>query len=94
MLRLSKEAVFGDAASAPLLIKWENWYSAPAAVWPPADPSHFGLNGPQSYPLIGNISVIQEDFGRNAALFGYILRDPCDPPSDFRSEGGWNLRVA
>ena len=62
LLRLSKDAVFGDAASATLLIKWENWYSAPVAVWPPADPSHFGLNGPQSFPLIGNISVIPESF--------------------------------
>lgn len=54
------------------------------------DPSYYGQIVTQSFPLIGNYGVIEEDFEGNAALFGYIVRELCDTPSNFRSSGPLN----
>ena len=54
------------------------------------DPSYFGQIVTQSFPLIGNYGVIEEDFEGKPALFGYIVRELCDTPSNFRSTGVLN----
>ena len=49
------------------------------------DPSYYGQIVTQTFPLIGNYGVIEEDFEGASALFGYIVRELCDTPSNFRS---------
>ncbi len=49
------------------------------------DPSYFGQIVTQTFPLIGNYGVIEEDFEGSSTLFGYIVRELCDTPSNFRS---------
>ena len=52
------------------------------------DPSYYGQIVLQTFPLIGNYGVIPEDFeSAKMALFGYIVKYPCDLPSNFRSMG-------
>lgn len=51
------------------------------------DPSYFGQIVTHAFPLIGNYGVIPEDFEGECALFGYIVRELCDAPSNFRSRG-------
>ncbi len=54
------------------------------------DPSYYGQIVTHSFPLIGNYGVIEEDFEGKPALFGYIVRELCDTPSNFRSTGKLN----
>ena len=49
------------------------------------DPSYYGQIVTQTFPLIGNYGVIEEDFEGDSTLFGYIVRELCDTPSNFRS---------
>ena len=49
------------------------------------DPSYYGQIVTQTFPLIGNYGVIEEDFEGKSTLFGYIVRELCDTPSNFRS---------
>lgn len=52
------------------------------------DPSYYGQIVIQTFPLIGNYGVIPSDFESPAPrLKGYIVRDWCRHPSNFRSEG-------
>lgn len=51
------------------------------------DPSYAGQIVAQTFPLIGNYGVISEDFEGEPALAGYVVRELCDEPSNFRSEG-------
>lgn len=52
------------------------------------DPSYYGQIVVQTFPLIGNYGVIGEDFESDRPyLSGYVVRDLCDAPSNFRSEG-------
>ena len=56
------------------------------------DPSYAGQIVLQTFPLIGNYGVIPEDFEGKPALRGYVVRELCGEPSNFRSEGaldGW-----
>lgn len=49
------------------------------------DPSYYGQIVLQTFPLIGNYGIIPEDFeSTGPALRGYIVKDPCDHPSNFR----------
>ena len=50
------------------------------------DPSYAGQIVTQTFPLIGNYGVIPEDFEGKPALTGYVVRDLCETPSNFRSE--------
>ena len=50
------------------------------------DPSYAGQIILQTFPLIGNYGVIEEDFEGNPAARGYVVRNLCDYPSNFRSE--------
>ena len=51
------------------------------------DPSYAGQIVIQTFPMIGNYGVIEEDFEGKTALKGYIVRELCDAPSNFRSAG-------
>ncbi|MBQ9539053.1 MAG: glutamine-hydrolyzing carbamoyl-phosphate synthase small subunit [Treponema sp.] len=52
------------------------------------DPSYYGQIVTQTFPLIGNYGIIPKDFESGAAhVSGYIVRAPCDDPSNFRSAG-------
>ena len=50
------------------------------------DPSYAGQIVMQTFPLIGNYGVIEEDFEGECAVKGYVVRELCDEPSNFRSE--------
>ncbi len=52
------------------------------------DPSYYGQIVTQTFPLIGNYGVIPPDFeSRKSWVTAYIVREKCDAPSNFRSEG-------
>ncbi len=52
------------------------------------DPSYFGQIVVQTFPLIGNYGVIPADFECDSPkLKAYIVKDWCQQPSNFRSEG-------
>ena len=51
------------------------------------DPSYYGQIVLQTFPLIGNYGMISEDFEGKPAARGYVVREWCDTPSNFRSEG-------
>ncbi len=48
------------------------------------DPSYAGQIITQTFPLIGNYGVIEEDFEGKTAAKGYVVRELCDTPSNFR----------
>lgn len=55
------------------------------------DPSYCGQIIVQTFPLIGNYGVIPEDFESDSAkVSGYIVREWCDVPSNFRCRGDIN----
>lgn len=52
------------------------------------DPSYYGQIVMQTFPLIGNYGVIPEDFeSKKPWVRGYIVRELCDEPSNFRCGG-------
>ncbi len=51
------------------------------------DPSYAGQIIMQTFPLIGNCGVITPDFEGKCFAHGYVVRELCDSPSNFRSEG-------
>ena len=52
------------------------------------DPSYYGQIVVQTFPLIGNYGVIPDDFESSSPkLKAYIVREYCQFPSNFRSEG-------
>lgn len=52
------------------------------------DPSYYGQIVMQTFPLIGNYGVIPADFESSSShVKGYIVREWCQVPSNFRSEG-------
>ena len=50
------------------------------------DPSYAGQIVMQTYPLIGNYGIIREDFEGNCCVKGYVVREYCDAPSNFRTD--------
>lgn len=50
------------------------------------DPSYCGQIVMQTFPLIGNYGVISPDFEGKTAVRGYVVREMCQYPSNFRSE--------
>ncbi len=51
------------------------------------DPSYFGQIVTQTFPLIGNYGVIPQDYeSKKSWVRGYIVRELCDEPSNFRCE--------
>ena len=56
------------------------------------DPSFLGQIVIQTFPLIGNYGVIPSDFeSKSPVLAAYIVRDICQEPSNFRSEGALDV---
>ena len=51
------------------------------------DPSYAGQIIMQTFPLIGNCGIISQDFEGDCLARGYVVREACDAPSNFRSEG-------
>lgn len=52
------------------------------------DPSYYGQIVLQTFPLIGNYGVIPADFeSGSVSAVAYIVKNPCQNPSNFRSEG-------
>lgn len=52
------------------------------------DPSYYGQIVTQTYPLIGNYGVTAADAeSRRSWVRGYVIRELCDTPSNFRCEG-------
>ena len=52
------------------------------------DPSYYGQIVLQTFPLIGNYGVIPSDFESGfVGTRAYIVKHPCQDPSNFRSEG-------
>lgn len=52
------------------------------------DPSYFGQIVTQTFPLIGNYGVMKEDYeSKKSWVKGYIVRELCQLPSNFRCQG-------
>ena len=50
------------------------------------DPSYAGQIILQTFPLIGNYGVIEEDFEGQCLARGYVVRQLCSQPSNFRCQ--------
>ena len=50
------------------------------------DPSYYGQIIMQTFPAIGNYGFIEEDFEGECCVRGYVVRQWCDTPSNFRSQ--------
>ena len=50
------------------------------------DPSYAGQIITQTFPLIGNYGVIEEDFEGKVCAKGYVVRELCEEPSNFRCQ--------
>lgn len=50
------------------------------------DPSYYGQIVLQTFPMIGNYGIIPEDFEGKCCAKGYVVREWCDTPSNFRSQ--------
>ncbi|MEG1988249.1 MAG: carbamoyl phosphate synthase small subunit [Oscillibacter sp.] len=50
------------------------------------DPSYAGQMVLQTYPLIGNYGIIEDDFEGACRCKGYVVREWCDAPSNFRTD--------
>ncbi len=51
------------------------------------DPSYYGQVVAHTFPLIGNYGKICDEEGAKCHLSAYIVREKCDKPSNFRSQG-------
>ena len=52
------------------------------------DPSYYGQIVTQTFPLIGNYGLIPEDYeSKKSWVSGYIVRELCNQPSNFRCQG-------
>ena len=52
------------------------------------DPNNYGQIVLQTFPMVGNYGIIPEDLeGKKAHLSGYIVREWCSAPSNFRCKG-------
>ena len=50
------------------------------------DPSYAGQIVLQTYPLMGNYGIIREDFEGACCVRGYVVREWCETPSNFRCD--------
>ena len=50
------------------------------------DPAYAGQILMQTYPLIGNVGIIREDIQGACCVKGYVAREFCDAPSNFRTD--------
>lgn len=50
------------------------------------DPCYAGQIVVQTFPALGNYGIIEEDLKGKCAVAGYVVREWCDTPSNFRSQ--------
>ena len=50
------------------------------------DPCYAGQIVMQTFPLVGNYGINETDFEGKCSLRGYVVREYCDEPSNFRSQ--------
>ena len=50
------------------------------------DPSYYGQIVMQTFPLVGNYGIIPADFEGKCHVRGYVVREWCETPSNFRAE--------
>lgn len=50
------------------------------------DPCYYGQIVMQTFPLVGNYGIMEEDFLGKPALKGYVVKECCALPSNFRCE--------
>ena len=50
------------------------------------DPNNYGQIVLQTFPMIGNYGVIEEMFDGECCISGYVVREHCEEPSNFRAE--------
>ncbi len=50
------------------------------------DPSYYGQIVMQTFPAVGNYGIIEEDFEGECHVRGYVVREWCRQPSNFRSQ--------
>ncbi len=50
------------------------------------DPAYAGQTVMQTFPVVGNYGVMEEDLLGEPVLHGYVVRELCDTPSNFRSQ--------
>ena len=50
------------------------------------DPCYYGQILVQTFPMMGNYGIIESDFVGEPKLNGYVVREYCDYPSNFRCE--------
>ena len=50
------------------------------------DPSYYGQIVMQTFPQIGNYGIIEADFKGHCCVKGYVVREWCKNPSNFRCE--------
>lgn len=50
------------------------------------DPAYYGQIVVQTFPLIGNYGMMEDDFQNAPAVKGYVVREWCNTPSNFRCE--------
>ena len=55
------------------------------------DPSYAGQIVMQTYPLIGNYGMIPEDYEGLCCVKGYVVREWCEAPSNFRCGGSLDV---
>ncbi len=54
-----------------------------------SDPSYCGQIVTMTYPLIGNYGINKDDFETiNPSIFGFVVKEFCETPSNFRSDEG------
>lgn len=51
-----------------------------------SDPSYYGQIILQTFPMVGNYGIIPDDFVENCTVKGYVVREWCDTPSNFRCQ--------
>lgn len=50
------------------------------------DPSYYGQIVMQTFPLIGNYGIIEDDFEGKCCVSGYVVREWCEIPSNYRAQ--------
>lgn len=50
------------------------------------DPTYYGQIVLQTFPMIGNYGIIESDFIGESKLSGYVVREWCEKPANFRCE--------
>ncbi len=50
------------------------------------DPAYAGRIVMQTFPMVGNYGIIPADIAPTAAVRGYVVREHCETPSNFRCE--------